>query len=462
MIKGIVIAAIKSGSGKSVAAMAIMHLLTKKGIKVAPFKTGPDFIDPSHYSSICGVPGRNLDSYMMKEDFIFWNLINATKGRDCAVIEGVMGLFDGYGEEGYGSTAELAKKLNLPVLLVVDAKGMSQSVLPLIHGFISWDKKLSIYGVILNRVSNETHYKSLKNKIEQLGVKCLGFIPPLPELTIRERHLGLEMGYERKKSFNEGLEKAIKYLDFDRLITLIERSGVNLNVPKIEVEKVYPLDIFISKDEAFSFIYQEHIELLNLFGCKINFFSPLRNESFERADLVYLSGGYPELYAERLSKNENTINSIRKYVDKGGFVLAECGGLIYLSDRIEIENKTFSFAGVLPFKIQMESSFKSLGYVDVKIKDGNPIFEKGTSFRGHRFHYSSIYDEGMLKKTYLLTRKGQVFDEGYTVKNVLASYVHIHFGSNVDGLKKMLKILYEHKQRTLGLKELNLTMKENS
>lgn len=455
MVKGLIIAAPKSGTGKTIATLAIMKMLTDKGIKVAPFKVGPDFIDTSHYQYVCNVLGRNLDSFMMEDRFFFWNVKEGLKGRDCVVIEGVMGLFDGYGDEGKGSTAEVAKKLRLPVILVVDVKGSSQSILPLIYGFLSWDKGVMIHGIILNRVNSLEHYNTLKNKIESMGIKCLGYLPNLKELSIGERHLGLKMGFERSKELDKGLELAKQTLDFNKIFSLIENSGTRLSDVEIPKSKDYLLDIFIAKDNAFSFLYREHIDLFTYFGARLHYFSPLQDKNIGNPDLLYIPGGYPELYAEELSNNKSLIENLRDLSIKGVPTLGECGGLIYLSSLLVKDSKNYDMVGIFPFKIKMEGSLRNLGYVDVVIKKDNPLFIEGDVFKGHRFHYSSIIDDihSDLKKTYLLKRKGKEYEEGFTVKNTVVSYVHIHFGSNINGFLKMLDKLSTFKEKTKGLRE---------
>lgn len=452
-IRGVIVAATKSGSGKTIAALAIMKLLTEKGLKVAPFKIGPDFIDTSHYERVCNTKGRNLDSYMMSEEFICWNLSEALKDRDVAVIEGVMGLFDGYGEEAKGSTAELAKQLKLPVIIIIDAKGMSQSILPIIHGLVNWDKSVSIMGVILNRVNSEKHYYFLKERIEKLGVKCFGYIPTISELNVAERHLGLHMGYEQDKKIEAGLTKVQKFLDEKRLLQLIEHSVKKIEPKTIETERKIPLNIAVAKDEAFCFLYEENIELYKLNGAFIHYFSPLRDEEVGKPDFVYIPGGYPELYMQELSKNAKTKVSIIDFVEKGGHLLAECGGLIYLSKELIFEEKKYKGLNLLPFQIEMGKRFSSLGYVDVVTQEGNPLFDNSTNLKGHRFHYSYIKEgKEYLKCSYIVRRAGIEEKEGFTYKNLLASYVHLHFGSNVSAVGQMLSKI----ENVLGKRSLNL------
>lgn len=437
-LKGLIIAAVKSGSGKTMASLAIMKFFEDNGYKVAPFKTGPDFIDTSHYERICDAKGRNLDTYMMTDDFINWNIAKAMTDKDVAVIEGVMGLFDGYGEEGRGSTAELAKKLNLPVILVVDAKGMSQSIVPLIHGFLNWDNRVPVVGVILNRVNSEKQYIFLKQRIEKIGIKCYGYIQNIPEITVPERHLGIYMGHEQNSNFIEGLNKAVSSLEKERLLKLMENSAKRMPSSTLSFEKKYPLKIAVARDDAFCFVYEETLELFKLNGGYVHYFSPLTDENFGSADLVFLPGGYPELYMEALSKNEEMKEALINFLENGGHLLAECGGLIYLAKEVITSEGPFKGLNLLPFTVEMGKRFASLGYVDVTVADGNPLFSSGIRLKGHRFHYSFI-KEGREKvpSSYILERKDSTEKEGFVYKNLLASYVHLHFGSNPDAVKDM-------------------------
>lgn len=438
--KGVIIAAVKSGSGKTMASLAIMKYLQDKGLKVAPFKTGPDFIDTSHYERICHTKGRNLDTYMMTDDFINWNISSVMENRDVAVIEGVMGLFDGYGDEGRGSTAELAKKLNLPVILVIDAKGMNQSIVPLVHGFLNWDNNIHVVGVVLNRVNSEKQYNFLKQKIEKLGIKCYGYIPTMSEIFVPERHLGIYMGHEQGSNFDEGLKKAAGTLEGERLLQLIENSSRKMPISSLHFESNIPLKVAVARDEAFCFIYDENIELFKRNGGYIHYFSPLKDEGVGMADLVYLPGGYPELYMKALSKNSSMKASIINFVENGGYLLAECGGLIYLSTKILTGEGVFDGLNILPFNIEMGKRYTSLGYVDVTVSDGNPLFCKDTKLRGHRFHYSFIKEgKDILHRSYILERKDLKEEEGFVYKNLLASYVHLHFGSNPEAVKDMFE-----------------------
>lgn len=438
-VKGLIVSAIKSGSGKTIASLCLMKILKDAGFDVIPFKTGPDFIDTSHYQYVTGVEGRNLDTFFMKKDFLYWNIKDAIREVNAknpfVIIEGAMGLFDGYGEKGTGSTAELAKLINLPVILVVDAKGMAQSVLPLLYGFKSWDKNVKIKGVIFNKVGSESHFNLLKLSIEKLGIKAIGFIKNDEKLTINERHLGIYMGYERSGKIDLAIEEVKKNIDI-RTISELAGEINTANFKEINFNKMNK-KIYVAKDKAFCFCYKENLRILEMLG-DVRFFSPLIDKRLENPDFIYIPGGYPELYLSELSKNVSLMSYLREYVEKGGYLLAECGGLIYLSKHIKINESIYELCNVFPFEVEMDKRFRSLGYVKVETEN-NPLFGR-TYLKGHRFHYSFISkSEKDVVKTYKVIRNGNIEYEGYTYKNAVASYVHIHFGSNMGAIKKMIK-----------------------
>ncbi|MCX7990468.1 MAG: cobyrinate a,c-diamide synthase, partial [Proteobacteria bacterium] len=318
-IRGLIISAVKSGSGKTIASLSVMNLLKEAGYDVIPFKTGPDFIDTSHYKYVCGLDGRNLDTFFMKKSFILWNIMDAIKEMKAKnpfiVIEGAMGLFDGYGEKGAGSTAELAKLLNLPVVLVVDAKGMGQSVSALVAGFKGWDRKVNIAGILLNNVGSEKHFDLLKKSLEKTDARPIGYIKRDESLSIPSRHLGISMGYERDKKLDDALKSAKEGLDKKKIEDISEELNLGGEI-KISL-KWSKKRIYIAFDEAFCFCYKENIRLLSEAG-DVRFFSPLMDKSLDLPDFIYLPGGYPELFADKLSENKNMMGYIKDYVKNGG------------------------------------------------------------------------------------------------------------------------------------------------
>ncbi len=440
-VKGIVISAVKSGSGKTTAALAVMRALKKIGFQPVPFKVGPDFIDPSHYKAVCGISGRNLDSFMMEKDFMRWNILDAVSEaggkNNFLVLEGVMGLFDGYGEDGRGSTAEIAKILKLPVVLVVDVKGMGQSLQALIHGFKSFDKKINLAGVILNNVGSERHEKLLSSLIKKSGLKLVGVIKKDEQLKIEERHLGIKMGYEVGEDTLKAIDRASEGINIRALLETAEK-GADIDSKRLSFKKS-DIRIYIARDEAFSFCYRENIRVLESLG-EVRFFSPIRDKKLEAPDFIYLPGGYPELFGEGLSDNRSMMSCIKDHVERGGFLLAECGGFIYLCKTLNTDGKLFNFCGVFPFEMEMGTRYSSLGYVEVEAEN-NPIFGS-SKLKGHRFHYSYIKNPDLsVQKTYLLKRYDEILKEGYTYKNAVGSYVHLHFGSNISAIKVALKTL---------------------
>lgn len=437
-IKGFILSAVKSGSGKTIASLSVMKALMDSGYDVIPFKSGPDFIDTSHYQYVCDISGRNLDSFFMTKDFMLWNIKDAMEEKEAKnpiiVVEGAMGLFDGYGEKGKASTAELARKLDLPVILVVDAKGMGQSVGALISGFKRWERRVKVKGVIFNNVGSERHLTLLSSMAEKVGVKTVGYLLSDEDLAIPARHLGIIMGYERKKVFDDALTKMSKNIDVKQLLSLCE-DGIDIDAKRLSLKKSNK-KIYIAYDKAFCFCYKENIRILNMLG-DVKFFSPLTDGELKSPDFIYIPGGYPELYGKELSENKKMLNFIRDYVEGGGALLAECGGLIYLSKSLKVKDDKFSLCGVFPFEIEMGNRFYSLGYVEVETKE-NPLFGN-TKFKGHKFHYSFISNKDIhKKKSYILKRHNKIEEEGFIYKKAVCSYVHLHFGSNVGALEKMI------------------------
>ncbi|MDO8446903.1 MAG: cobyrinate a,c-diamide synthase [Deltaproteobacteria bacterium] len=470
-MKSVLIAAPSSGSGKTTISLGIMAALRKRGLVVQPFKVGPDFIDPGHHTAVCGRVSRNLDGWMLTKDYVVESFINAchphpnplpsrereNEKADIAVIEGVMGLFDGVnGKSEDGSSAQIAKWTGSPVILVVDARGMARSTAALLSGFENFDKELNIAGVIFNRVGSERHKKMLREAVEaNCKAKVLGFIPRDEGLAMPERHLGLvtaEEGFSQE--FIERLADVVeKNVDLEGLLEIAERPHP-LPDPPLEGEGIYPLHqgegqgeggirIAVARDQAFSFYYEDNFDIIRSLGTELVFFSPLADKKLpEGISGLYLGGGYPEVYAEGLSANHSMLDSIRSFVESGGKVYAECGGFMYLTEGIiDFDGKFHSMVGIYPTRATMLQRRKALGYMEVETVEESPLFEKGSKIRGHEFHYSEIEDMPESVGRAYRVKKPNTDDswaEGYRYKNTLTSYVHLHFGSNVEWAKRLI------------------------
>ena len=418
----------------------MMATLVHKGFKVASFKVGPDFIDPGHHGRITGMPSRNLDGWMLSETYNRDSFARHTSGADVAVLEGVMGLFDGYdGKSEAGSTAQMAKWLGLPVLLVVDAKSMARSVAALVHGFESFDENLRLCGILFNNVGSTRHLEYLEDALAgEVKTPCLGGVMRDPGLTIPERHLGLITRQDHPLTERDRMQ----------LVRMLENSldinGFLASLPPLEMKKAFPsrdvdkqfvaVRLGVAMDSAFCFYYQDNLDLLANAGAELIFFSPLSDRELPPdLDGLYLGGGYPELFAGRLSANAGMMDQIRQASRNGMPIYGECGGFMYLGRYIDdLEGKRYPMAGCLPATFRMLPRRQSLGYREVTFSRACLIGKKGQRIRGHEFHYSERKATAeALPTCYHVSARGgrHQFSEGFQTANTLGSYMHLHFGS---------------------------------
>jgi len=427
-----IIAAPTSNSGKTTITLGLLRALENRGISTQPFKVGPDYIDPKFHKVACGKNGLNLDLYMTDTEDILATYAKYSENKGAVCVEGVMGLFDG-ARRSKGSTAEVAKVLDLPIILVVDAKSVAYSVAPLLYGFKNFDKELNIAGVIFNRVNTKSHYQFLLEACEDVGIPALGHVPFLQDCEIPSRHLGLSI--QEMEGYNSVIEKVAEAMeqtvDIDSLLDccLLEKRSSKVEVPKINSKERV---IAVANDEGFNFSYVQNIECLKQQG-EVVYFSPLKDEKLPEADLVYLPGGYPEFYTKQLSENTSMLKSMKSYAENGGKVIAECGGMMYLGKSIFDKDGTeYPMANVFNFSSSMEAMKLKLGY--------RTIQHNNKTLKGHEFHYSKIIndDEIATVGTVWSARETEVDTKLYRYKNVLASYIHIYFGK-----EELLKIIEE-------------------
>jgi cobyrinic acid a,c-diamide synthase len=422
VIPRIVIAGTHSGCGKTTIASGIMGALTARGYAVQPFKVGPDFIDPSHHTRICGRISRNLDPFMMGEDGCQATFSAASAGADIAVIEGVMGLYDGVDGTDLSSTAHVARTLQAPVILVVDAKGMSRSIHALIRGFMDYDPSISIRGVIVNRTGSRRHREMIEGS---LALPAFGWVPRSEGIALKSRHLGLVMAHEDETLDGAGT-LVEEYCNLDAIISAARDSPV---VPdkRISVKKpAIRARIGIARDQAFCFYYQDNLDRLQGSGGELIFFSPL-HDHLPPVDAVYLGGGYPELFLPELESAPCT-KEIRLAADNGLPVFAECGGLMYLTREISGE-KTYHMTGLLPAVAEMTGKIQALGYVRGTIAEPGSYLPTGLPVTGHEFHYSRILPDYDARYVIRLSR-GTGIDagqDGMTASNALGLYTHSYF-----------------------------------
>ena len=396
---GIIISAPTSGAGKTTITLGILRALRNKGLKVSAAKIGPDYIDSKFHERAGSGRCVNLDTWGMNKLQLQYLASETSKDSDIFVIEGVMGLFDGAlqsGESGNGSTASAALELGIPIILVIDASSQAQSVAALASGFLNHDKQLNFAGVILNRVSSERHGKLLESALSDSGIKVLGTIPSDNDLNLPSRHLGLVQA-EEIDALEQFIHKASKSISSNVDLSAIKEASKSSISSSTEANFLKPLGqhIAVARDLAFNFAYTHILENWMRLGAKLSYFSPLANEAPDNScDAIYLSGGYPELFAKRLSKNTTFLDSLRIAGASGKVIYGECGGFMVLGQTLtDASGTSFAMSGLLDLKTTFENPKLSLGYRLGELITDCPLGEKGQLFRSHEFHYSRIIHE---------------------------------------------------------------------
>ena len=424
------IAAPTSGSGKTTVSRGLMALFMKKGLKVQPFKCGPDYIDTKYHEAVCGRPSVNLDTFMASQEHVSSLYARYSADADVAVVEGMMGMYDGY-DRDRGSSAEVARLLGIPVVLVADAKSAAYSMAPLLSGFINFRPDIRIAGVIFNRVGSPRHYRMLQEVCEDLNVTCLGYLPKQKELEQESRHLGLD--FSRSKE-TEGLDMLAglleEHVDWELLLST---TGLPLPAAAVKEKPVLsePGKLHVSvarNEESFSFLYAEHLDILRRMGT-VTFFNPEHDRPIpQETDLLYLPGGYPEHRALQLSAAPRVIDSVKAHIERGGKTIAECGGMMYLASELVMckdPYTAFKMVDALPMKV---SACKD----DMRLAMGYRSFDfRGVKLRGHEFHYSRIIeqDEKLASAVQVYNAKGHPVNTAvFCYKNLIASYTHLYWG----------------------------------
>ena len=437
----VMIAAPKSGSGKTTITCAILQTLKDMGKQVVSYKCGPDYIDPMFHQRVIGIPSKNLDTFFTGENDTRKLLLKNRTGEEIAVIEGVMGLYDGLGgvrEEG--SSYHLAKVTKTPIILVVDAKGMGRSVIPLIAGFLAYDTEHLIRGVILNRMS-KSYYEIIKPLIEaELQIRVLGYLAERQQLQIQSRHLGLHLPGEIKeiqRQLEVAAEELQKSVSIETIIQ-IAASAETIEIEKITetTEKITSTELItkpliaVARDEAFCFYDEDNLLLLKEYGADIAYFSPLHDKELpEGSSGLLLGGGYPELYAKELEENTAMRKEIKAAVESGMPVVAECGGFLYLHTAIrDRDGHPYQMAGVLPAACQDTKKLVRFGYIELEEKESN-FLEVGTRIKGHEFHYFDSEKNGedciAIKPV-----TGRTYPCVIEKENVWMGFPHLYYPSN--------------------------------
>lgn len=428
----VLIGAVNSGSGKTTLTIGLLRALKKRGLQVQPFKCGPDYIDTQYHAIAADRDSINLDAWMASRQHVQFVYNRYAENADVCVTEGVMGLFDGY-KRMQGSSAEMARLLNIPVVLVVNARATAYSVAPVLYGFKHFRPAPKIVGVIFNQVSSPAHYVCLKEACVEAGLESLGYLPAEESFRLPSRHLGLTL--VAKKAMDELAERIAceveRHIDINKLLDLCTRPfpcayslPYTQDVPVDTVRRRFPkMQIAVARDPAFSFIYRENLDRLREMGGCLTFFSPLYSKELPKADLIYLPGGYPELFSRQLHRRKLLMKQLYDYVETGGKVLAECGGMMLLARSLTTQKGTvYEMAGALPLACTMEDAHLHLGYRCTEYR--------GMVLKGHEFHYSSVVSpESLPSVAALYNAKGnKVATPLYRYKNVVAGYTHWYWG----------------------------------
>lgn len=433
-MNGFIVAGTNSGCGKTTVTIGLLKLLQNKGLRVAPFKTGPDFIDPMFHEFVSGSPSYNLDNVMQSDEVVQYLFDKHSVNADVAVVEGVMGLYDGLGTEGKGSAAEISRILNMPVILVINCEAIYQSAAAIVLGYKCFNPQVNIAGVILNRMSGEKHFRFLKDVIEvKTGIPCLGYISKNQNYNIESRHLGLVQAEEIDdlSSKIDLLTKSIaETIDFEKLMEISVMEPAEKNDSQLELryrQNLKGINLGVALDKAFRFYYRDNLQLLEECGASISYFSPLTDKQIpENVNALYIGGGYPEVFARQLSDNKPLLQDIKAKAEMGMPVFAECGGMMYLASAIALQDEEFPMSGVFNCKTRMTNRLQRFGYADVTFN--------GATSRSHEFHHSVIENDN--EPNYYLCYDLQKPDTGDSwkcglrYKNVLAGYAHIHFYSD--------------------------------
>lgn len=452
-MKKVLIAGTSSGVGKTTISIGLMLALKKRKLKVQPFKVGPDYIDTSYHNFVTGRKSRNLDSYMLTDEVVKYLFNKNSKDADISVIEGVMGLYDGYGTDINDCTSSYTSKLlKAPVILIIDGSKMATSAAAMVLGYKNLDPKVHIGGVIVNNLSSQGHFEIIKASIEKYtSLKVLGYVPKKLEFSMPSRHLGLVPTVEMnslEEKFEVLAEEIEKYINVDEILKLSESEEV-ISDFTLTTPKYSDLTIAVAYDKAFNFYYWDNIDLLKDMGAKIVTFSPIEDKILPKCDGIYIGGGFPEIFSKELEVNKEMRNSIKECYEKGVPIYAECGGLMYLGETIEdIEKNQYHMVGILKGKSVLTKSLQRFGYVKGIANKKTLISDANDVVLGHEFHHSKFISTEPCVYEMVKEKQGEVVSKwlgGYSKKNVLATYLHIHFYSNVDMAIKFLNKVSEMK-----------------
>jgi cobyrinic acid a,c-diamide synthase len=435
----VVIAGLAGDAGKTLVAAGLARALKRRGVRVAPFKKGPDYIDAAWLGAAAGVPGRNLDTFLMATETILGSVARSALSADLALVEGNRGLFDGLDAEGSHSTAVLARLLRAPVLLLVDASKVTRTAAALVLGCRALDPELELAGVVLNRVGTSRQEKVIRQAVgDASGVPVIGAIPRVDRVDLPSRHLGLVTVSEHPRSeamLDQAAELIAGHVDLDAVLQASRGAPALPAAVAVEAPQAPSVTVGVARDAAFSFYYPENLEALEAAGARLEYFSPLTDGGLPEVDALVLGGGFPEVHVAALAANVSLKRELAERISAGLPVWAECGGLMYLARTLAVDGTAHEMVGSLPIVVEQTARPQGHGYVSATIDDPNPFFERGRSLRGHEFHYSKVIDGiGAVRTVMALDRGVGVGGrrDGVRVGGVVASYTHLHAAGAAD------------------------------
>jgi cobyrinic acid a,c-diamide synthase len=444
----LVIGGVASGVGKTTVTLGLLEAFRRRGLTVQAFKVGPDFIDPGFHEIVTGRGSYNLDGWMCGREHALATVARHAADADIALVEGVMGCFDGIdGTSEDGSTVQMAKWLGAPLVLVLDARAQARSAAAVVLGFEQYDPQLSLAAVIANRVGGETHAAWIREAVTaRCRAKVLGAIPRDEGIALTERHLGLVTAGEGGLTADKRTRLASlveRSIDLDGLLKLATPVQMPDTAAPVRTSAIAPrARIGVAHDVAFCFYYRDNLTLLEAAGAELVYWSPLVDVSLPPVDGLYFGGGYPELHGAALGANKAMLDAVRSFAAEGRPIYGECGGLMYLADAIEdFDGATHTMVGLLPSTVRMRPRRLSLGYTEVTLQADSPFGGIGGVARGHEFHYSSLdpVPSSIARVYSLRRRRGEERPEGYRVGNALVSYIHLHFASNPDFARSFVR-----------------------
>lgn len=454
-----VIAGTQSGVGKTTISTGIMRALVLRGDNVQPYKVGPDYIDPAFHSFVTGNKSRNLDSWMLDEGTIKELFIKNSSDRSISVIEGVMGLFDGFGiSKDMGSTAHISKILKAPVILVIDGRGMSSSAAAQVLGYKMYDPEMDLKGVIVNNISGEKHYDLIKKVVERdTGIKCFGYLKKNSNIKLESRHLGLIPSVEMddlEKRLNELADMVESTIDLDGILELSSKAEALDSKPRKDIKKDKVVNIGVALDKAFNFYYQDNLDLLESLGANLIYFSPLYDKKLpDNLHGLYIGGGFPEIFPKELEENKEMRDEIKKKSLDGIPIYAECGGLMYLTKSIsDFQGNKYEMVGVFDREASMTKRLQRFGYVYVNIKKSCAISTGDETVKAHEFHRSTLNEVSGENYAYRVDkiRENELqksWECGLVKDNTLGAYAHIHFYSNRALAENFINSCRSHKEK---------------